>query len=266
MTKEIPKEMLPIATYQEGVMFLKPMLQLIFEHLFEKGFREFCIITGRGKRSIEDHFSPDWSLVENVGKNSGSGKSLAEFFRMIEESRIYFLNQSKRRGFGDAVLQAENFVGGDPFLVHAGDDFITSTGSSSYVSRLFKVYEEHSPDAVLLSERSLTPEKFGVIMGEQISPGLHHVRTIIEKPKIPPTNLTVIAVYIFKPAIFTTLKTTFPDDKGEIQLTTGIQKLIETGHRVLSSELVPNEKRIEIGTPNSYIDSLLATMDTKTTT
>jgi NDP-sugar pyrophosphorylase family protein len=103
-------------------------------------------------------------------------------------------------------------------------------------------------------------------MGEQISPGLHHVRTIIEKPKIPPTNLTVIAVYIFKPAIFTTLKTTFPDDKGEIQLTTGIQKLIETGHRVLASELVPNEKRIEIGTPNSYIDSLLATMDTKTTT
>jgi UTP--glucose-1-phosphate uridylyltransferase len=262
MTKEIPKEMLPIATYEENVFFLKPMLQLIFEHLFDDGVRQFCIITGRGKRSIEDHFTPDSSLVKSVD-GAASGKSLTEFFRKLEGSRIYFVNQSTRMGFGDAVLHAEDFVGNDSFLVHAGDDFILSGDSSSYAIRLNKTFVENDADAVLLAERSRTPQNFGVIVGDEISPGLHSVRKILEKPKEPPSNLTVIAVYMFRPIIFEMIRSVAPDLKGEVQLTSAIQLMIERGCKVFATELMPKEKRVEIGTPDSYLNSLLSSMKVK---
>jgi UTP--glucose-1-phosphate uridylyltransferase len=261
MTKEIPKEMLPIGTYHEGTLLLKPMLQLIFECLYDDGIRQFCIITGRGKRSIEDHFTPDWSLVESV-KGVAPAKSLSDFFQRLEKSRIFFVNQSSRKGFGDAVVHAEDFIGKDPFFVHAGDDFIISKSGtpSDYAGKLSSVFSKHFADAVLLAERSANPQHFGVIVGKEISPGLHSVEKILEKPKIPPTNLTVIAVYLFKPVIFEMLRSVEPDKNGELQLTSAIQRMIEKGHKVLATELTKDQKRVEIGTPDSYLNSLLSTM------
>jgi UTP--glucose-1-phosphate uridylyltransferase len=264
MTKEIPKEMLPIGTYENGTIFLKPMLQLIFERLYDDGIRQFCVITGRGKRSIEDHFNPDWSLAESV-KHAASGKSLADFFERLEKSRIFFVNQSSRKGFGDAVMHAEDFVGNDSFFVHAGDDFIISGGNESsaltYPVRLEKILAEYKADAVLLAERSKDPRHFGVIVGKEISPGLHSIDRVLEKPKTPPSNLTVVAVYLFKPVIFDMLRSIEPDENGELQLTSAIELMIEKGLKVLAVELRPDQKRVEIGTPNSYLNSLLSSIE-----
>ena len=259
MTKEIPKEMLPIATLEDNTFFLKPMVQLIFERLYDDGIRQFCIITGRGKRSLEDHFSPDWSLEKSV-MGTPSQKNLVEFFQRLEKSRVYFVNQLTRKGFGDAVLHAEDFVGSDPFFVHAGDDFIVSDNSSSYSDRLNKVFFEHEADAVLLAERSPNPQNFGVVVGDEILHGLYRIHKIVEKPKSPPSNLTVIAVYIFKPIVFEMIRSTQADSKGEVQLTSAIELMIEKGCRVFATELTPDEKRVEIGTPESYLSSLVSTM------
>ncbi len=260
MTKEIPKEMLPIATQEENTVLLKPMLQLIFEHLYDDGIRQFCIITGRGKRSIEDHFRTDWLMEKSVA-DTPSGKSLVAFFQRLERSRVYFVNQITRRGFGDAVQHAEDFVGQDPFFVHAGDDFIVSPHrSSNYSTRLARVFSQENADAVLLAERSTNPENFGVIVGDEISIRLHQIHKIVEKPKVPPSNLTVIAVYIFKPVLFDMIRKVQADPKGEIRLTSAIELMIEKGYKVLASELEPGEKRVEIGTPDSYLNSLMSTM------
>lgn len=265
MTKEIPKEMLPVGTYENDILLLKPMLQLIYERLYDDGIRQFCIITGRGKRSIEDHFSPDWSLAKSV-KDAPSGRSLAEFFERLENSRIFFVNQSSRKGFGDAVMHAEDFVGNEPFFVHAGDDFIISgnCGSSSkdsYANKLEEVLAEYDADAVLLAERSKDPQHFGVIVGREVHPRLHSIQRIIEKPRAPPSNLTVIAVYLFKPLIFDMLRSVQPDNNGELQLTSAIELLIEKGYKVLGVELGEDQKRVEIGTPNSYLNSLLSSIE-----
>ena len=114
-----------------------------------------------------------------------------------------------------------------------------------------------------MAERSTNPQNFGVIVGDEISPGLHSIRKILEKPRLPPTNLTVIAVYIFKPIIFEMIRSVKPDIKGEVQLTSAIQLLIDGGCKVFATELTPEEKRVEIGTPDSYLNSLLSTMKLK---
>ena len=132
VTTEMPKEMLPLFCMgSNGDLLLKPVLQLIFEQLYEVGFREFCFIVGRGKRSIEDHFTPDYSYVELLRKRGKEGLAmeLEEFYRKVESSVIAWINQPEPRGFGDAVLRAEPFVDNEPFLVHAGDTYVISRGT-----------------------------------------------------------------------------------------------------------------------------------------
>ncbi|MEM2294189.1 MAG: hypothetical protein QXX41_13030, partial [Nitrososphaerota archaeon] len=109
-TKEMPKEMLPLFSSGRNVdLLLKPVLQLIFEQLYDLGFREFCFVVGRGKRSIEDHFTPDYNYIELLkGKNKVNlVKNLEEFYQKVEKSIIFWVNQPEPRGFGHAVLMAE---------------------------------------------------------------------------------------------------------------------------------------------------------------
>ncbi|MEM2507237.1 MAG: hypothetical protein QXF61_09375, partial [Nitrososphaeria archaeon] len=118
----MPKEMLPLfSSGRNGDLLLKPVLQFIFEQLYDLGFREFCFVVGRGKRSIEDHFTPDYNYMELLkGKNKVNlVKNLEEFYQKVEKSIIFWVNQPEPRGFGHAVLMAEPFIGQEPFLVHA---------------------------------------------------------------------------------------------------------------------------------------------------
>ncbi|MEW6604823.1 MAG: sugar phosphate nucleotidyltransferase, partial [Thermoproteota archaeon] len=128
-TKEQPKEMLPIFSKTEnGELCVKPVLQLIYEQLFDFGFRNFYFIVGRNKRAIEDHFTPDRDFIDSLNRKgkSSHAKELARFYEKLSLSSIVWINQSAPLGFGHAVLMAKNLVKDDPFLVHAGDTIISS--------------------------------------------------------------------------------------------------------------------------------------------
>ncbi|MGQ9595800.1 MAG: sugar phosphate nucleotidyltransferase [Thermoproteota archaeon] len=162
MSKELPKEMLPIFVKSDRGFILKPLLQALFEQLYEFGFREFCFVVGRGKRSIEDHFTPDRDFVRRLGI---SGKSefvsdLEHFYDMIESSRIIFINQPEPRGFGHAVLMAKTFVGREPFMVCAGDTYIISK-DKKFLKRMMDVFS-YDVTAVLLLQKVSDPRLYGV--------------------------------------------------------------------------------------------------------
>src|SRR5712691_5828372 len=167
VTKEQPKEMLPVfAKGKNGELCLKPIVQLVFEQLYEVGFREFCFIVGRGKRAIEDHFTPDFnfvSMLDSKGKD-GPASDLESFYKMIDGSTVVWVNQSEPRGFGDAVLRAKSFVGGERFLVHAGDSYFLAR-DADHVRRVMRLSEELKADALFLSQEVDDPRRFGVVEG-----------------------------------------------------------------------------------------------------
>lgn len=258
ITKELPKEMLPIFFKgKSGQMLLKPVLQAVFEQLHDVGLREFCFIVGRGKRAIEDHFTPDESFVGYLKRRKKTPKlteELDEFYKRVNDSTISFVNQPKPKGFGHAILQAKVFTGGESFLVHAGDDLILSK-DNTHISRLIRTFEELNADAALLVEVVKDPRNYGVIEGVQVSDEIYRVKTIMEKPRFPATNIAIIAIYVFKPTIFLELEKIEPDEGGEIQLTDAIQGLINRGHAVYAIEL-KREKRIDVGTSETYWKAL----------
>jgi UTP--glucose-1-phosphate uridylyltransferase len=259
-TKEIPKEMLPLFSVDhDGKLCLKPVLQLIFEQLYSVGFRGFCFVVGRGKRSVVDHFTSDYSFVELLRRRGreSRAKGLEDFYRGIEDSVILWVNQPEPRGFGHAVLMAEAFVGVEPFLVHAGDTYIASR-QNSYLKRLLNYYADRRPEAVLVLREVREPGKlYGVAEVERVG-GVIKVRRVVEKPREPPTNLAIMPVYIFNPVIMKALRETPPGVNDEIQLTDAVQKLIEWGLRVEAIMLNSDEERFDVGTPETYWEALAA--------
>lgn len=262
ITKELPKEMLPvIALMKNGQPCLKPMLQAIFEQLYDVGFREFAFIVGRGKRAIEDHFSPDEDFIQNLKtKNKKDlAEELQEFYKKINNSTILFINQPKPKGFGDAVHRAALFTGNEEFLMQAGDDLIISK-NNNHLKRATNTFEEYDADILFLVEEVSDPRKYGVITGKEIKPGVLQVTNIMEKPRKPPSNLAIIALYLFKPVIYKALKKVKPDENGEIQLADALKLLIDWDCKVYGLKLKTNEKRIDIGTAKSYLEMLKSTV------
>lgn len=248
-TKEIPKEMMPIYDMNEmKKMVLKPVLQVIYESIYNYGVNKFCFIVGRGKHSVEDHFL----TTEQFGK--GENSQLKEFYNKINKSDLVFVQQSIPKGFGDAVYRSKFFVGNDSFLMHAGDDVILSK-NYDHLRRLEKAFLKNDADMAFLVTEIDDPRSYGVIEGDQIKNGIYHVKNMEEKPDKPKSNLAVIATYLFKPSIFEAIEKTKPDKNGEIQLATAAQKIIKNG-KTVAVKLKKNEKRIDVGTPKSFLESL----------
>lgn len=259
-TKEQPKEMLPIfGRGINGKPCLKPFLQLVFEELHKAGFSEFCFVVGRGKRSIQDHFTIDDSFSENLKANNKAdlSRELSSFYDRIRSSTIAFAVQPKPLGLGDAVYRAKFFTGNETFLVHAGDDLIESK-TANHFQRLVKVFEKYDADATFFVKKVRDPTKYGVIVGEEADGGIYRVKSIVEKPASPPSNIAVLAVYAFNSRIYSAIEDTRPDKYGEVQLTEAIQSLITKGQHVYAVELNKSENRIDIGSPESYRDAFLA--------
>jgi len=260
-TKEQPKEMLPILVKDtNGRLHLKPFLQIVFEQLYDSGFREVCFIVGRGKRSIEDHFTVDKNFMEYL-KNKNRIEhlgALADFYEKVENSTIAFANQPQPLGFADAVYRAKFFSGDEDFVVHAGDDLILSR--KNYMQRLIFVFSGYKADAAFFVQKVKDPTKYGVVTGEKITNGVYHVKQIIEKPPKPPSKLAVVAIYVFNPKIYQAIEKVEPGINNEIQLTDAIRVLINERDAVYGVELNSDEKRIEIGDPASYRDAFTAKM------
>ena len=257
-TKEQPKEMLPIFSMNtNGNMLVKPVVQMVFEQVYDAGLREFCYVVGRGKRGIEDHFTPDPNCIrtlEGMGKN-GQATDLEAFYEKLETSTIMWVNQPEPKGFGNAVLMAKPFVQKEHCLVHAGDSFIVSK-NMDYIKKLLAAYERFKADAAFIVLEIENPRQYGIIEGNEVDTGIFKVKTAVEKPEKPPTNLAIMAMYVFHPVIFKALEATRPGKKGEAQLTDAIQKLVDWGLSVYAVKLDDNYAHLDVGSPERYWDAL----------
>jgi UTP--glucose-1-phosphate uridylyltransferase len=257
-TKEQPKEMLPLfAKTSGGQVCLKPLLQLVFEQLYDVGFREFYFIIGKEKRAIEDHFTPDpdyVSMLQRKRKNELADE-LGNFYRKIENSTIVWVNQPEPKGFGDAVLKVAVFAGDKPVLVHAGDTCVISD-HAYHIKKMIKTREELGADAVCVLQWVKDPRQYGVAEVKRPKGGIYKVKKVIEKPEKPTSNLAIMPIYIFHPVIFEALKETPPGIGNEVQLTDGIQKLIDWGLKVYAIKLSSRDIRLDIGTIETYWSAL----------
>jgi len=254
VTKEQPKEMLPVfAQGTNGEMCLKPIVQIVFEQLYDVGFREFCFVVGRAKRAIEDHFTPDFSYVSMLDKKGmdGVAADLDAFYKMIEGSTLVWVNQPEPRGFGDAVSRSRAFVGDENFLVHAGDSYFISR-NAEHLRRLVTTSERLKADSSFLVQDVNDPSQYGIVDGTSFEDGVLKVKSVEEKPENPLTKLAIMAVYAFRSTIFKALESTGPGHAGELQLTDGIQKMIDWGLAVYGISLKPDEIRLDIGSPDTY--------------
>ena len=145
--------MLPIySVNDEGCLRLKPIIQLIFEQVYDFGIRNFCFVVGRGKRAIEDHFTPDYQFKETLkNKNNLASKDysleLERFYERLKTSSIFWITQSSPLGFGHAVLQAESYIGVDDFILFAGDTLIVSSDAKNrHLARLQTYYKKENAD------------------------------------------------------------------------------------------------------------------------
>jgi UTP--glucose-1-phosphate uridylyltransferase len=254
-TKEVPKEMFPIVTCNGNESpELKPVVQAIFEQLYTAGVRSFYIVVGRGKRAIEDHFSPDSRYLEFLSTKGKFPESLAEFYEKIRSSTLVFLNQMEPLGFGDAVRLGRPVIRGS-FLVQAADTFILSD-RDEYLDRLTTMHQKYDASATILLQDVPDPRHYGVVEGDYLEEGVLRITSAVEKPEIPKSNHAIMPVYIFTETIFDALSRIRPGRGGELQLTDAIQALVATGKPVIGVMLKSDELRLDIGSPETMIEAL----------
>jgi UTP--glucose-1-phosphate uridylyltransferase len=236
------------------------MLQQIFEQLFDHGVRNFYFIVGREKRAIEDHFTPDRELIKKLNNPNRriQMKQLADFYDRIDAATIVWVNQPVPKGFGDAVLRAENLVDDGSFIVNAGDTCVLS-GDSGLIARLARAHSRDGADATLSLRVVSDPRQYGVAEVSGKSQGSFRVRAVVEKPKRPRSSLAIMPLYVFTQKIFEALRVTKIGTGRELQLTDAIQKLIDTGYRVQAVKLKADDIRLDVGTPETYWQALKAT-------
>ncbi|MEZ0536357.1 UTP--glucose-1-phosphate uridylyltransferase GalU [Caldicellulosiruptoraceae bacterium PP1] len=215
-TKAQPKEMLPIVD--------KPTIQYIVEEALSSGIESILIVTGRGKRAIEDHFDKSLELEEVLSKK-GDNLSL-DMIQKISDYNVHYIRQKEPRGLGDAIFCARLFIDDEPFAVLLGDDIIIS--EEPCLKQLIKVYEEYR--TTILGVQQVPQEdvsKYGIVAGKQIEDRIYKVKDLIEKPSVTeaPSNIAVLGRYIITPEIINILSNTSAGVGGEIQLTDALKEL-----------------------------------------
>jgi len=218
-TKAMPKEMLPLVD--------KPLIQYVVEEAVSSGIEEVVLVTGRGKRAIEDHFDVAFELEEEL-KAKGKHKILNEVQRIADLVTFCYIRQKKALGLGHAVLTAKRVVGNEPFAVLLGDDIIDA--ATPVLRQMMDVYRRY-PGTILAIQkvpRSQT-RNYGIIDARKIENDVYLVKHLVEKPapEDAPSNLAIIGRYILTPEIFTALEHTKAGKGGEIQLTDGLRLLME---------------------------------------
>ena len=260
LTKEIPKEMLPIYDKnKKGKLILKPILQVIFESLYDYNIKDFCFIVGRTKRAVKDHFTPNLDLLDLLKKERKIElrSQLNDFFKKLTRSNIIFITQSKPVGFGDAIEYGKKFATGNYFLLHAGDDIVISK-KNSHLSRLENSFKKYKADIACLIEEVENPSQYGVVSGAILENGIIDIKEIVEKPKKPKSKNAVIAIYIFKPKIFKYLSLVKKQSSPQNQLSDAFEMALKKGDRMIGIVLKKNEKRVDIGTPETYSKVLVS--------
>jgi UTP--glucose-1-phosphate uridylyltransferase len=219
-TKAQPKEMLPIVD--------KPTLQYIIEEAIASGIEEILIITGRNKKSIEDHFDKSIELELELEK-SGKTEMLDMVRHISDMINIQYIRQKEPRGLGHAILCAKSFIGDEPFAVILGDDIVDS--KTPCLKQLIDIYYEYNTTIIGVQKIDKNDvNKYGIIQGKYIDENIHLIKDLVEKPDIEtaPSNIAILGRYILKPDIFRILENQKPGKNNEIQLTDALKTLCES--------------------------------------
>ncbi len=217
-TKAQPKEMLPVVD--------KPAIQYVVEEAVAAGIDDILIITGRSKRSIEDHFDRQFELEYHLD-NAGKHAELHEVVDLASLADIHYVRQGEPLGLGHAVSVARKHVGDNPFAVLLGDEFMTA--SSTLLSDMIRIHGQYGRSVLALQEVAIEEiKRYGCAKPERISDQLVQILDIVEKPQPAeaPSNLAVMGRYVFTPEIFDKLENVEPGVGGEIQLTDAIALLL----------------------------------------
>lgn len=250
--------MLPLfGRSSKGALIVKPLVQFVFEQLYDAGIRDFCFVIGRGKRSIADHFTQERQYASSLkGSDAERQKAdLADFYRRLDDSSLTWVNQARPIGFGHAVLQARRVVSDQPFLVHAGDTYIVSK-DNMHLTRLISGFCDEKAEAIFLLKKMTDVSRRGIAQTTMTGENMFVVHRVEEKPDRSFSNLAIEPVYIFTSSIFDCLQKLKPGRDNEIQLTDGIELLVESGKKVLAVGLCESDMRFDIGNPESYWEAL----------
>lgn len=244
-TKSMPKEMLPIVT--------KPLIQYGVEEAMDAGISEIAIVTGRGKRAIEDHFDISYELEHQI---AGSDKEeLLQSTRDIMERCVFsYTRQVEMKGLGHAILVGETLIGREPFAVVLADDYCITEGDG-LLTQMVKLYEKYQCSIVAIEE---VPEdetyRYGVIEGDLEEDNIYRVRNMVEKPapEDAPSNLAIIGRYILSADIFDVIRNTPPGKNGEMQITDALQLQAQQG-KVIGYRFTG--RRFDCGSVDGFIEA-----------
>jgi UTP--glucose-1-phosphate uridylyltransferase len=240
-TKSQPKEMLPVVD--------KPAIQYVVEHAVGADIHDILIITGRGKRTIEDHFDRSFELEFRL-EQSGKYEELKLVREISDMASIHYIRQKEPHGLGAAVAMAESHVNGEPFAVLLGDDIIAS---GNLLRDMLGVYSRYGRSVIAVKEVPRADiSLYGSIEPEMVEDNLARVVRIVEKPQPEdaPSNLAAIGYYVFTPEIFEAIRETPPDQSGEVQLTDAINLL---AHQQTVYSFVFEGIRYDIGKKLDYL-------------
>ena len=236
-TKAQPKEMLPV--------YDKPTIQYVIEESVNSGVDDILIVTGKGKRSIEDHFDRSFELEHHL-KTKGKEEFLKEIEYISDLADIHFIRQKKQKGLGDAIYCAKKHVGNDPFVVMLGDTITKDTVPCT--KQLIDIYEKYGKSVIALEEvPDEKVERYGIIGGEEIEPNIYQIDKLVEKPplRVAPSNLAIMGRYVLTPDIFDCIENVEPGYGGEIQLTDALSKLDEIYGQVFKGQSYDIGNRID---------------------
>jgi UTP--glucose-1-phosphate uridylyltransferase len=246
VTKAMPKEMLPILT--------KPLIQYGVEEAVEAGMETMAIITGRGKRAIEDHFDISYELEHQI-KGTSKEHLLTQIRDLIGKCTFTYTRQVEMRGLGDAILKGNALIGNEPFAVVLADDLCINQGGEGVLLQMVKLYDKYKCSIVAIME---VPEeetyKYGVIEGKEIEDGVYMISNMVEKPEPSeaPSNLAIIGRYILSDDIFDVIKDTKPGKNGELQITDALMNLAQKG-MVLAYKF--KGQRFDCGSVDGYVEA-----------
>lgn len=244
-TKAMPKEMLPLVN--------KPLIQYGVEEAMAAGIRDIAMVTGRGKRALEDHFDISYELEHQI---QGSGREgLLKGIRDIMDCCSFsYTRQVEMKGLGHAILTGQSLIGDEPFAVVLADDFCVAP-EDGVLAQMLRVFDECQCSVVAVQEvpREDT-SRYGVIAGDVESERVIRVREMVEKPDpaSAPGNLAIIGRYILTPDIFELIRTTPPGKNGEMQVTDALMRQASEGH-VVAYKFVG--QRFDCGSIEGFVDA-----------
>ncbi|MCW9699960.1 UTP--glucose-1-phosphate uridylyltransferase GalU [Avibacterium sp. 20-129] len=245
-TKSMPKEMMPIVN--------KPLIEYGVDEAIQAGMQDMCIVTGRGKYSIMDHFDKSYELEHQIqGTNKES--LLEDIRKIINSASFTFIRQGEMLGLGHAVLVGRELVGNEPFAVVLADDLCINEQGQGVLAQMVELYNQYGCTIVAVEE---VPEdethKYGVISGKPINEDLFQVENMVEKPEkgTAPSNLAIIGRYILTPDIFELLEHTPAGKNGEIQITDALLQQAKQG-KVLAYKF--KGKRFDCGSVEGFIEA-----------